>query len=296
MSRKPVTKAIMPIAGLGTRFLPATKAVPKEMLTLVDRPLIQHAVEEARAAGIEDFVFVTSRGKTALEDHFDCRPELEKNLYDAGKKHLLSELLATNFDSGRVSYVRQNVPLGLAHAIWCARGMVNKEPFAVLLPDDVFLGGPAIQELQEAWVDSDKSALFGAVNVERSQIGAYGCMSLGEKSSNGIYDVEGIVEKPKPEEAPSTIASVGRYIFDPGLFEQIEKEMKNNPNEEVQLVDAATARWSPKEIGAIEVNSKRYDCGSKIGFLKATLSFGLARDEFKDELLAEMKALLKKME
>lgn len=296
MSRKPIKKAIMPIAGLGTRFLPATKAVPKEMLTLVDRPLIQYAVEEARAAGIEDFVFVTSRGKTALEDHFDHRPELEKNLLDSGKKHLLNELLATNFDSGRVSYVRQNVPLGLAHAIWCARGLVNQEPFAVLLPDDVFLGGPAIQELQEAWMDCDKSALFGAVNVDRSQIGSYGCMSLGEKASNGVYDVDGIVEKPSPEEAPSTIASVGRYIFDPSLFQQIEKEMKKSPNEEVQLVDAATALWGPEEIGAIEVSSKRYDCGSKIGFLKATLSFGLARSEFKDEVLTEMKALLKEME
>lgn len=284
----PVRKAIFPIAGLGTRFLPATKAVPKEMMTLVDRPLIQHAIEEARAAGIEEFIFVTARGKTAMEDHFDHKPELARSLKEAGKGDLLEELKATDMESGSVVYIRQTSPRGLAHAIWCARNIVGNEPVAIMLPDDVFLGKPAMAELQEAWVRSDAHSVIAAVDVPRAQIGAYGCFSLGQRMGN-VAPIVDIVEKPKPEEAPSSTAIAGRYIISSSVMRSIDALMKVTPeSEEVQFTDALV-QGSAGQGQAVFIEGERFDCGSKVGFLEANLAFGMARPEFRARLLAQMK-------
>jgi UTP--glucose-1-phosphate uridylyltransferase len=286
------TMAILPIAGLGTRFLPATKAIPKEMMTLVDRPLIQHAIEEARAAGIERFVFVTAKGKTAMEDHFDAKPELEASLERDGKADLLNELRATSMPSGAVAYIRQNTPSGLAHAIWCARDLIGTEPCAVILPDDVFLGAkPALAELHEAWTSHPDtlSAMVAAVSVPRAAIRSYGCIDPYPTwdGSSPVMPVRGMVEKPTPEAAPSTWAVAGRYIITRSVLERIDARLKAAPaGQEVQFTDALSDQVPA--LSAVRLSSDRYDCGSKAGFLEANLAFGLARPEFRDRLLARM--------
>lgn len=281
MKRK-VTKAIFPVAGLGTRFLPATKSIPKEILTLVDRPLIQYAIDEARAAGIKEFIFVTSRGKSALEDYFDDAPELESSLRKKGKNDLLEALKATNMDSGAIAYVRQNRPLGLGHAVWCARRLVGNEPFAVLLTDDVIAAEkPCLQQMMEAYAETGGNVV-AAMEVPHEKTSSYGVLDIAEDMGS-LVKVKGMVEKPKPEVAPSNLAVIGRYILTPKVMSNLNKK-KEGAGGEIQLTDAIAeeiANGSP--VYGFRFRGQRYDCGSKAGFLQATVAFGLARDDLREE-------------
>ena len=281
MSRK-VTKAIFPVAGLGTRFLPATKSIPKEIMTLVDRPLIQYAIDEARAAGIKEFIFVTSRGKSALEDYFDHSPELESTLRKAGKDELLEILKETNMDSGAIAYLRQNRPMGLGHAVWCARRLIGNEPFAVLLPDDVIAAEtPCLQQMVEAHAETG-GCMVAAMEVAPKKTSSYGVLDIAEDNGQ-IVKVKGMVEKPKPEDAPSNLAVIGRYILTPQVLTNLNK-IKQGAGGEIQLTDAiAQETKRPGTVFGLRFRGQRYDCGSKIGFLQATVAFGLSRPEFGEE-------------
>ncbi|MTH76628.1 UTP--glucose-1-phosphate uridylyltransferase [Paracoccus aestuariivivens] len=280
MSRK-VTKAIFPVAGLGTRFLPATKSIPKEIMTLVDRPLIQYAIDEARAAGIEEFIFVTSRGKGALEDYFDHAHELESNLKKAGKNDLLEILRGTNMDSGAIAYIRQHKALGLGHAVWCARRLVGDEPFAVILTDDVILGEPpCLQQMIEAYQETGGS-MVATMEVSPERTKSYGVLDVAE-DMGAIVRARGMVEKPK-ENPPSNLAVIGRYILAPTVMTNLNK-LKQGSGGEIQLTDAiADEIEEGRDVFGLRFRGQRFDCGSKAGFLQATVAFGLARDELKDE-------------
>lgn len=282
MSNK-VTKAVFPVAGLGTRFLPATKSVPKEIMTLVDRPLIQYAIDEARAAGIEEFIFVTSRGKSALEDYFDRAPELEANLKSKNKTELLDILDSTNMDSGAIAYVRQNQALGLGHAVWCARRMLGNEPFAVLLPDDVIQADkPCLQQMVEAYNETGGN-MVAAMEVPKSRISSYGVLDIKEDMGN-LVSVKGMVEKPKTEDAPSNLAVIGRYILSPKVLANIDT-MEAGAGGELQLTDAIAKEIIDSDnVYGYRFKGERYDCGSKSGFLQATVAFGLARADLRDDL------------
>lgn len=277
-----VTKAIFPVAGLGTRFLPATKSIPKEILTLVDRPLIQYAIDEARAAGIEEFIFVTSRGKSALEDYFDNAPELESALSHKGKTDILDELKKTNMDSGAIAYVRQNQPLGLGHAVWCARRMVHDEAFAVILTDDVIAADkPCLQQMMEAYNETGGNYV-AAMEVPPEKTASYGVLDVGP-GDGPVLPVNGMVEKPKPEDAPSNLAVIGRYILTPRIMWNLDAR-KAGAGGEIQLTDAiAQEIHGGNSVYAYRFNGQRYDCGSKAGFLQATVAFGLQRPDLKDE-------------
>jgi len=294
MSKRKVTKAIFPVAGLGTRFLPATKSIPKEIMTLVDRPLIQYAIDEARAAGIKEFIFVTSRGKSALEDYFDRAPELESSLKKAGKEQLLDILKDTNMDSGAIAYLRQDRPLGLGHAVWCARRMIGNEPFAVLLPDDVIAAEkPCLQQMVEAHEQTGGN-MVAAMEVPPEKASAYGVLDIGEDMGS-IVKAKGMVEKPKAEEAPSNLAVIGRYILSPKVMTNLNK-MKHGAGGEIQLTDAIAEEVANGEVYGFRFRGQRYDCGSKAGFLQATVAFGLARPDLRDEFnayLHDMVALQK---
>ncbi len=282
MTRK-VTKAIFPVAGLGTRFLPATKSVPKEIMTLVDRPLIQYAIDEARAAGITEFIFVTSRGKSALEDYFDHAPQLEQELAKKGKDKLLEVLKTTNMDSGAIAYIRQHKALGLGHAVWCARRLIGDEPFAVILPDDVISGDvPCLQQMVEAYAQTGGN-MVAAMEVPMEKASSYGMLDI-ESDMGSIVRVKGMVEKPKADEAPSNLAVIGRYILSPTVLGNLS-EIKSGAGGEIQLTDAI-AREISRETGVYGYRFKgqRFDCGSKSGFLQATVAFGLAREELHDDL------------
>ena len=296
MKAKKITKAVFPVAGLGTRFLPATKSIPKEIMTLVDRPLIQYAIDEARAAGIKEFIFVTSRGKSALEDYFDHAPELESELRKKGKTDLLEILKDTNMDSGAIAYVRQNRPMGLGHAVWCARRLIGNEPFAVLLPDDVIAAEtPCLQQMVEAHAETG-GCMVAAMEVAPSRISSYGVLDVGT-DTGPIVRVRGMVEKPRPEEAPSNLAVIGRYILTPKVLTNLNR-MKQGAGGEIQLTDAiAEETGSAAGVHGLRFRGQRYDCGSKIGFLQATVAFGLSRPDlcgefegFLHELLAMQKA------
>lgn len=280
--KKRVTKAIFPVAGLGTRFLPATKSVPKEIMTLVDRPLIQYAIDEARAAGIREFIFVTSRGKSALEDYFDHAPELEAALRKKGKTDLLETLKDTNMDSGAIAYIRQHKALGLGHAVWCARRLLSDEPFAVILPDDVIAAEtPCLQQMVEAHAEIGGN-MVAAMEVPHDKTSAYGILDI--KDSNGpVLSVKGMVEKPKAEDAPSNLAVIGRYILTPKIMDNLQ-QIKSGAGGEVQLTDAIAHEIETSDnVSAYRFKGQRFDCGSKAGFLQATVAFGLARDDLKDE-------------
>ncbi|WP_309664910.1 UTP--glucose-1-phosphate uridylyltransferase, partial [Tabrizicola sp.] len=239
MKIKKVTKAVFPVAGLGTRFLPATKSIPKEIMTLVDRPLIQYAIDEARAAGIKEFIFVTSRGKSALEDYFDHSPELESALRKSGKDDLLEVLKDTNMDSGAIAYVRQNRPMGLGHAVWCARRLIGNEPFAVLLPDDVIAGErPCLLQMVEAYQETG-GCMVAAMQVPPGKISSYGVLDVS-KEMGAIVKVQGMVEKPKAKDAPSNLAVIGRYILTPKILTNLNR-MKQGVGGEIQLTDAIAA-------------------------------------------------------
>ena len=295
MKTRKITKAVFPVAGLGTRFLPATKSIPKEIMTLVDRPLIQYAIDEARAAGIKEFIFVTSRGKSALEDYFDHAPELESELKKKNKTDLLDILKDTNMDSGAIAYVRQNRPMGLGHAVWCARRLIGNEPFAVLLPDDVIAAEkPCLQQMVEAHSETG-GCMVAAMEVAPKKTSSYGVLDIGEDMGS-IVRVKGMVEKPKPEDAPSNLAVIGRYILTPQVLTNLNK-IKQGAGGEIQLTDAIAQETKKKGgVFGLRFRGQRYDCGSKIGFLQATVAFGLSRPEFGAEFgdfLHEMAAMQK---
>ena len=294
MKPKKITKAVFPVAGLGTRFLPATKSIPKEIMTLVDRPLIQYAIDEARSAGIKEFIFVTSRGKSALEDYFDHAPELEAALRKPGKEHLLEVLKDTYMDSGAIAYVRQNRPMGLGHAVWCARRLIGDEPFAVLLPDDVIAAEkPCLQQMIEAY-DQTGGCMVAAMEVAPSRASSYGMLDLAEDMGS-IVRVKGMVEKPKLEDAPSNLAVIGRYILTPKVMSNLNR-MKQGAGGEIQLTDAIAEETAEGNVYGFRFRGQRYDCGSKAGFLQATVAFALARPELSEEFSAylhDMMALQK---
>ena len=278
-----VTKAIFPVAGLGTRFLPATKSIPKEIMTLVDRPLIQYAIDEAREAGITDFIFVTARGKSALEDYFDSNPELEKTLKAKGKSDLLSELQRTDMESGTIAYIRQREAHGLGHAVWCARRLVAPdEPFAVLLPDDVIAGRVGcLKQMVEAYQEVGGN-MVAAMEVAPDQVSNYGVIDPSE-SHGRLITAKGMVEKPDADAAPSNLAVIGRYILRAEVFTAL-KSQKAGAGGEVQLTDAICAQVGGEgPVTGYRFEGDRFDCGSKAGYLQATVAFGLARAELHDE-------------
>ena len=282
MQRK-VTKAVFPVAGMGTRFLPATKSVPKEIMTLVDRPLIQYAIDEARAAGITEFIFVTSRGKGALEDYFDRAPELEASLKAKGKTDILDLLQETNMDSGAIAYVRQNQALGLGHAVWCARHLIGDEPFAVLLPDDVIAAEkPCLAQMVDAYAETGGN-MIAAMEVAPERASSYGIMDV-PPSIGRVLPMQGMVEKPAPGTQPSNLAAIGRYILSPDVMRHLG-EVKPGVGGEIQLTDAIAREIEEKRnVYGFRFDGQRYDCGSKAGFLQATVAFGLARPELSAEL------------
>lgn len=278
---KQVTKAIFPVAGLGTRFLPATKSIPKEIMSLVDRPLIQYAIDEARAAGITEFIFVTSRGKSALEDYFDGSPILEKTLRDKEKYDLLDELKRTDMPSGAIAYVRQREALGLGHAVWCARRLIGDEPFAVILPDDVIDGPkPCLQQMVEAYENTGGN-IVAAMEVPQHQLKSYGVLDIAEDMGR-IVNAKGMVEKPSPEDAPSNLAVIGRYILTPNVLRNLDRA-KPGAGGEIQLTDAISAEIGFSGVYGYRFEGNRYDCGSKAGYLQATVAFGLSRPELREE-------------
>jgi UTP--glucose-1-phosphate uridylyltransferase len=272
---KKVRKAVFPVAGLGTRFLPATKAMPKEMLTVVDRPLIQYAVEEALEAGIEQMIFVTGRGKTALEDHFDVAFELEATMTSRGKS--LEALDSTRLAPGVVTSVRQQQPLGLGHAVWCARDIVGDEPFAVLLPDDLMFGRPGCLAQMVAAYGKVGGNIVCVEDVPRERTASYGIVDPGAQNGN-LTEVRGLVEKPKPDDAPSTLGVVGRYILQPEVMRILDAK-ETGAGGEIQLTDAMAKLIGNQPFHGVTVDAERHDCGDKIGFVKANLALALKRDD-----------------
>jgi UTP--glucose-1-phosphate uridylyltransferase len=281
MQRRKITKAVFPVAGLGTRFLPATKSIPKEMMTLVDRPLIQYAVDEARAAGIEEFIFVTARGKSALEDYFDYAPQLERTLRLAEKTDLLDVLAATDLGPGSIAYVRQDGPKGLGHAVWCAKRLIGDEPFAVILPDDVIdAAKPCLQQMVEAYAETG-GCMVAAMEVSPEQTKSYGVLDV-RRDSGQIARARNLVEKPRTK-PPSNLAVVGRYILTPSILDRLDTATPGAGGE-IQLTDAIAAEAREGgDVFGFRFDGIRYDCGSKAGALQATVAFGLARAELRDE-------------
>jgi UTP--glucose-1-phosphate uridylyltransferase len=277
MQHKKIRKAVFPVAGLGTRFLPATKAMPKEMLTLVDRPLIQHAVDEARAAGIEQFIFVTSRGKGALEDHFDSNNDLKRTLETRGKKQALEILEATEIESGQLLFTRQREPLGLGHAVWCARHLVGNEPFAVLLADDVVLAKKSCLHQMIETYNNIGGNLVAVVDVPREQTNRYGILDV-ESDDGKLAKIKGLVEKPEPAKAPSTLSIIGRYILQPQIFDELESK-RTGAGGEIQLTDSMARLIGKQPFHGLRYEGTRYDCGDKIGFIEANAAFALAHPD-----------------
>ena len=277
MPQKKVRKAIFPVGGLGTRFLPATKAMPKEMLPVVDKPLIQYAVEEAQAAGIEDFIFVTGRGKHAIEDHFDVSFELDTMLQGHEKSDLLSVIRSWMPSPGQISYMRQMEPLGLGHAVWCARNLIGDEPFAVLLADDLVLSKtPCLLQMTEVHAETGGSVV-AVMDVPREHTNRYGILDI-ERDDGRLASVRGLVEKPDPADAPSTLSIIGRYILQPQVFEHLDKQEKGAGGE-IQLTDALAATLGSGPFNGLRFEGRRFDCGDKAGFLEATIAFALSRPD-----------------
>ena len=284
MSRK-VRKAVFPVGGLGTRFLPATKAMPKEMLPVVDKPLIQYAVEEARDAGIEEFIFVTGRGKSIIEDHFDRSYELESVLSERSKHDLLDELMASIPNAGTVAYIRQQEPLGLGHAVWCAKRLVGDEPFAVILADDLILSDtPCLAQMTAAREKVGGGNMLAVMDVPHEHTSRYGILSPGSEKDR-LVDVLGLVEKPDPKDAPSDLAVIGRYILEPNIFPILENQARGAGNE-IQLTDALSALIGRDPFYGMKFEGARFDCGDKIGFLEANIAFALSRSDMSDDVKA----------
>ena len=283
----PVRKAIFPVGGLGTRFLPATKSMPKEMLPVVDKPLIQYAVEEARAAGIEEFIFVTGRGKSAIEDHFDHAFELQSMLNERSKKDALKVVEATIPAAGQFSYTRQQEPLGLGHAVWCARNFVGMEPVAVLLADDLILNGQGcLKQMVDAY-NKVGGNMVAAMEVSREETQSYGVITPGEVNDR-LIEVRGLVEKPKPEEAPSNYAIIGRYILQPKVFEDLAR-FEKGAGGEIQLTDAMARQLGLQPFNGFLFEGHRFDCGNKAGFLEANIAYALDRPDMADAVRSFLK-------
>jgi UTP--glucose-1-phosphate uridylyltransferase len=290
--QKPIRKAILPVAGLGTRFLPATKTVPKEMLTVVDKPILQHVVDEAMAAGVEHFVFVTGRNKAVIEDHFDIAYELEDTLRKRGKLAELKSLLDDLPEPGNCSFTRQQAPLGLGHAIWCARELVGNEPFAVLLPDMVTLPGASKTQCLAQCVETYREHGGNVIAVEEAPADdthQYGVVAVGQDFGRD-FEITGMVEKPARGSAPSNLIISGRYILQPEIFPLLEK-VEKGAGGEIQLTDGMKALSAAQPFHGVRFDGRTYDCGSKIGFLTANLAFALERPELADALRIEAKKL-----
>ena len=288
---KKIRTAVFPVAGLGTRFLPATKSIPKEMLPLVDRPLIQYAIDEARAAGITEFIFVTARGKSALEDYFDRAPELERALEAKGATDLLAEVRNATMPSGAIAYIRQHEALGLGHAVWCARRLLGERPFAVILADDVIAGDtPCLRQMVDAYEAAGGGCMMAGMDVPASQVSSYGILKVAEDQGD-LVRAAGLVEKPSPEDAPSNVAVIGRYILTPEVLNSLGQK-KPGAGGEIQLTDAIA-----EQIGAglpvhgYRFRGQRYDCGSKAGLLRATVAFALARDDLSEDFAGYLRQL-----
>ena len=287
-NRKPIRKAVFPVAGLGTRFLPATKAIPKELLPIVDRPLIQYAVDEAREAGIEQMIFVTGRGKTALVENFDIAYELETTMSERGKD--LSILEPTRFTPGDLITVRQQFPLGLGHAVWCARAIVGDEPFAILLPDELMVGQPGcMAQMVEAYEEVGGN-LISVLEVPREEVSSYGVIDPGE-SRGALTEVRGLVEKPPVADAPSNKIISGRYILQPDVMRTLERQEKGAGGE-IQLTDAMAQMIGRQPFHAVTFGGRRFDCGSKTGFVEATLALALEREDIGAEVRRMAERLL----
>ncbi len=290
--RKPIKKAVFPVAGMGTRFLPATKAIPKEMLPIIDRPLIQYAVDEAREAGIEQLIFVTGRGKTAIVEHFDHAFELEATMTERDKS--LEILEPTRIQPGNLVAVRQQVPLGLGHAIWCARAIVGDEPFAIFLPDELMIArndgaGGCMKQMVEAYNEVGGN-LISVLEVPEEEVSSYGVIAPG-KRTGALTEVTGLVEKPRREDAPSNLIISGRYILQPEVMRVLEAQEKGAGGE-IQLTDAMAKMIGTQPFHAVTFQGKRYDCGSKTGFVEATLAIALEREDMADDVRAIAKRLL----
>jgi UTP--glucose-1-phosphate uridylyltransferase len=280
MMPKPVRKAIFPVAGLGTRLLPATKTMPKEMLTVVDRPLIQYAVDEAREAGIEQMIFITGRGKSSLVDYFDMSFELEATMERAGKS--LDPLSPTRANSGEIISVRQQQPLGLGHAVWCARHIVDDEPFAVLLPDDLMVGQPgALKQMMDSYAELGGNIVC-AQEVPVDKTGSYGIITPGDRKGRAT-EVKGLVEKPRPEDAPSRLGVVGRYILQPEVMDILGRG-ERGAGGEIQLTDAMAKLIGDQPFHALKVDAVRHDCGDKVGYVLANLAIALERDDLRPRI------------
>ena len=286
-----IKKAIFPVGGLGTRFLPATKSMPKEMLPIVDKPLIQYAVEEAAEAGVEEFIFVTGRGKSTIEDHFDHSTELEDTLAARGTDSALEVVRAMMREPGSVAYIRQQEPAGLGHAVWCARHLIGDQPVAVLLADDLILpqkGKPGcLAEMVTAWQETGGN-MVAAMEVAPDQTSSYGIITPGE--TKGILtEVKGLVEKPQPKDAPSNLAVVGRYIIEPGVFTELAQQNRGAGGE-IQLTDSLAKRIGQAPFHGALFSGERFDCGSKLGFLQANIQFALSRDDLASDFSTWLKA------
>lgn len=286
--RKRIRKAVFPVAGLGTRFLPATKVIPKEMLTVVDRPLIQYAVDEALEAGIEQMIFVTGRGKGAIEDHFDIAYELETTMAARGKD--ISVLDGSRLKPGGATFVRQQEPLGLGHAIWCARDIVGDEPFAILLPDELMWGKPGcLKQMVDAY-DRVGGNLISVLEVPKEDVWSYGVIDPGARNGS-LTEVHGLVEKPAVEDAPSNLIVSGRYILQPEVMRTLETQ-GTGAGGEIQLTDAMARMIGDQPFHAVTFEGRRFDCGSKVGFVEATLAIALEREDMRDDVRAIATELL----
>ena len=284
MARK-IRKAVFPAGGMGTRFLPATKTIPKEMMPIIDRPLIQYAVDEAKAAGIEEFIFVTGRGKSAIEDYFDLSYELNDTLKAKGNDKVLEKLEQNKLPPGSVSFTRQQEPLGLGHAVWCARNLVGDEPFAVLLADDFIVGGtPCLKQMTDAFA-KENANIIAVMEVPKEDVSRYGILDPG-KRNGPMVEIKDLVEKPTPAEAPSPLSIVGRYILEPEVFRHLSA-FETGSGGEIQLTDAMAKMIGPKNFYGLEFEGKRFDCGNKLGFLKAT-AYVAGKDPELKEFLADL--------
>ena len=275
-----IKKAIFPVGGLGTRFLPATKSMPKEMLPIVDKPLIQYAVEEAAEAGIEQFIFVTSRGKSAIENHFDHSFELENNLLSKGKRDTLKTAQEMLKIPGSFAYVRQQEPAGLGHAVWCARHLIANEPVAVILADDLIYGQSTIKEMIKNYTSGN---MLAVMEVDKQDVSSYGIITPGKVLEDNVTEILGLLEKPSVEKAPSNEAVVGRYIIEPAVFDVLEKQNRGASNE-IQLTDAIASRIGKSLCSGYKFSGERFDCGSKLGFIQANIKLSLQRSEINKEL------------
>jgi UTP--glucose-1-phosphate uridylyltransferase len=288
---RPIRKAVFPVAGLGTRFLPATKAVPKEMLTVVDRPVIQHVVDEARAAGIEHLVFVTGRNKAVIEDHFDIAYELEHTLAERGKTRERDQLAADLPAAGQTSFTRQQAPLGLGHAVWCARHIIGNEPFAVLLPDMLMKHDvPCLKSMVDAFATTGGN-IVSLEECDPSLTNQYGIVSLGRTIEEDVLEITGMVEKPAPADAPSNLFISGRYILQPQIFELLETQ-ERGAGGEIQLTDAMLRLAENSPFFGVRFRGTTFDTGSKLGFLQANLAYALDRTDIHPDIRNELAAML----